>query len=49
MINVRYREMNEMMKLEFKVSQILALNYKTDVTNYRERIEFLKNKLEAAA
>jgi len=41
--------MNEMMKLEFKIEQVLALNYKADVTDYRERIEFLKDKLQAAA
>jgi len=39
----------EMMKLEFKIDQILALNYKADVTDYRERIEFLKGKLQAVA
>ena len=41
--------MNEMMKLEFKIGQILALNYKADVVMYRERIEFLKDKLKAEA
>ena len=41
--------MNEMMKLEHKINEILALDYKADVTDYRERIEFLKNKLKAVA
>ncbi len=39
--------MSEMMKLEFKIDQILDLNYKADVGMYRERIEFLKDKLKA--
>ena len=37
---------NEMMKLEFKIDQVLALNYKIDVAIYREKIKFLKDKLK---
>ena len=35
---------NKMMKLEFKIDQVLALNYKVDVAIYRAKIEFLKDK-----
>ena len=37
----------EIMKLEFKIDQVLALNYKTDVGMCRERIELLKGQLKA--
>ena len=40
---------NKMMKLEFKIDHVLALDYKADVVIYRERIEFLKAQLKAAA
>jgi len=39
----------EIIKLEFKIDQILALNYKADIGMYRERIEFLKAQLKAVA
>jgi len=32
--------MNEMIKLEFKISQVLGLNPEADITNYRHAIGF---------